>query len=161
MRTSIKMGVVTVLGLMGWVVAAKAEDEKLALDKVPAAVMKAVKAKFPGAQVREAEKEVEDGKTTYEIALTHDGHKMDVSVKEDGTILEVEKELAVKDLPKAVAAAVKAKYPKGSVTKAEEITADDKKTYEVVVAVEGKKPFEIELDSKGKILEDEGDDDKD
>lgn len=158
MRTSIGAGMAAVLGLAGLAVAARAEDEKVPLDKVPAAVMKAVKDKFPGAAVKGAEKEVEDGKTTYEIASVHDGHKLDVSVKEDGTIAQVEKEIEAKDLPKAVAEAVKAKYPKGSIKKSEEITEGEKATYEVVVAVDGKKPFEVVLDPKGKILEDEGDD---
>jgi len=140
---------------------ARADEEKIALDKVPAAVMKAVKDKFPKAEIKEAAKEVEDGKTTFEIGLKQDGRGIDVALKEDGTILEVEKEIAVADLPKAVADALKAKYPKGEMKKAEEIVKGEKTSYEVVVVNNGKNQ-EVAISADGKILEAEKkEDDKD
>lgn len=138
------------------IAAARADEEKIPLDKVPAAVMKAVKDKFPKATVKEAEKETEDGKTTYEIGLEENGKGIDVSLKEDGTILEIEKEIDAKDLPKPVADAVKGKYPGGAIKKAEEVSKDGKTLYEVVVTV-GDKARELLLDPAGKILEDEDD----
>ena len=50
---------------------------------------------------------------------------------------------------------MKSKYPSGTVKKAEEVTVDEKVTYEVIVAQEGKKNREIALDKTGKITEDE------
>ena len=48
---------------------ARADEEKIAVDKLPAAVKKAIKNKFPKAEIEKASKEVEDGKTTYEVEL--------------------------------------------------------------------------------------------
>jgi hypothetical protein len=157
------IGIAT-FGLLGLVTVggARADEEKVPLDKVPAAVMNAVKKKFPAAKIEEATKEVEDGKTTYEIGIEQDEHDITVSLKEDGTILEIEKEIAVKDLPSAVTGAIAAKYPRATLKKAEEVTKGEKVTYEVIVVPESKKAREVVLDRAGKILEDdekkEGDD---
>lgn len=138
-------------------------DEKIPLKDVPKAVLDAVKAKFPKGEIKTAEKEDEDGETTYEVALKSDGHSLDVALKADGTILEIEKEVAHKDVPKAVAAAVEAKYPKGTIKKAEEIITfkggKEEKSYEVVVTETGKKPVEVKLSADGKIVKHEEDDD--
>jgi len=152
------MGALAVFGLAALVVAAWADEEKVPLDKVPARVMKAVKDKFPRAEIKQVEKEVEDGKTIYEIGLKDGGQNVDVSLKEDGTIVEIEKEVAPKDLPRTVSEAVKAKYPKGTIKKAEEIIEGDVLKYELVIAEGDNKAREVVLDPKGKILKDEGED---
>ena len=161
MRGSIKTSVLVVFAVSSVALVARADEEKIALDKVPAAVRKAVKDKFPKAEIKEATKEVEDGKTTFEIGLKHNGHAIDVLLKEDGTILEVEKEIAVADLPRAVADAVKAKYPKGETKKAEEVVKGETTSYEIVVVDNGKNR-ELAVSADGKILDPEkAEDDKD
>ena len=155
MRNRNKAGLLTFVGVSLFVLSAHADGTKIPLDQVPSAVKNAVTKKFPKAKMEEAEKEVKDGKTTYEIGIEEDDHDITVSLKDDGTILEIEKEIAVKDLPAAVTAAVKAKYSAGIVKKAEEVTVGAKVTYEVLVTQEGKKPRELALDKSGKVLEDE------
>ena len=49
-------------------------DEKLSLDKVPARIKRALKTKYPKANVVSAAKETEQGKTVYEFKL-EDGAK--------------------------------------------------------------------------------------
>jgi uncharacterized membrane protein YkoI len=154
MKTRFGTCALALLGLSALAVGARADEEKVALEKVPAAAMKAVKDKFPAAEIRQAEKEVEEGKTIYEIGLKDHGQNIDVSLTEDGTILEIEKEITAEDLPHAVADAVKAKYPKGTIKKAEEVSKGETRAYEVIVA-EGSKSREVVLDRAGKILEDE------
>jgi hypothetical protein len=156
MNTRISTWLLAVVGLSTLALVAQADEEKIPLDKVPAKVLKAVKDKFPKAAITGTVKEVENGKTTFEISLKDGEHAIDISLKDDGTILVIEKAIAVKELPKAVAEAVKAKYPKGKVTLAEELTTGATVTYEVAVELGGKKPFEVVLDPKGKILEDGG-----
>lgn len=156
-------GACILFGLTAFSAGARADEEKIDLKDVPRAVLDAVKAKFPKGEIKSAEKEDEDGKTTYEVAVKADGHAIDVALKADGTILEIEKEVAAKDLPKAVAAAVEAKYPKATVKKAEEIIAfkggEEEKSYEVVVAETGKKAVEVKLSADGKIVKHEEEDD--
>jgi len=98
----------------GW-----AEDEKVALDKLPKAVVDAIKAKFPKAELKEAEKEKEDGKAKYEVTIKDGDIKIDVDVTEDGTITGYEKAVALKDVPKVVSDAIAAKHPKGTAKTAE------------------------------------------
>lgn len=138
-----------------------AKEEKVPLDQVPKAVLDAVKVKFPDAKLAEAEKETEDGTTTYEIELDHKGQEYTVSATAEGKITEVEREVEIKDLPKAVTDAIKKKYPNAKMEEAEEVTADNKTTYEVAVK-NGKKELELTLDASGKILkEEEEDEDED
>ena len=60
---------------------------------LPAAVKKAIKKKFREAEIEKATKEVEDGKTTYEVLLEIGDRPVEVAFKADGTILEIEKEI--------------------------------------------------------------------
>jgi uncharacterized membrane protein YkoI len=137
-----------------------ADDEKVALDQLPKAVTEAVKVKFPNAELTGAEKETEDGKSFYEVAIKHKGAKYEVTVTPEGKITEIEKEIAAKDLPKAVTDALQKKHPQSTIKEAEELTAGDKVTYEVVIATADKKNWEIVLDPQGKILKEEEDDEE-
>lgn len=141
------------------VTSGRAEDEKVSLDKLPKAVVDAVKAKFPKAELKQAEKETEDGKTKYEVTVKTADGTIDVDVTADGTITGYEKEIALKDLPKAVADAVAAKHPKGTAKGAEVVYSvkDGKDTlayYEVTVDVGGTK-HEVEVLPNGKLKPEE------
>ena len=144
---------VAVIGLVavgGSVAADKAE--KLSPDKLPKAVAEAIKARFPGGKVTSAEKETEDGKVVYDIELTAGGLKYEMDIHEDGTVIEIEKE--VKEVPAAVARAIEGKYPKAKVVEVMErsLVKDKKETpvdYEVTIAADGKKSEVIvSLDGK-------------
>ena len=50
------------------------------------------------------------------------GRSVDVVLKANGTILEIEKEVSVHELPKSVQKCVAARYPKAKIEKAEELT---------------------------------------
>lgn len=154
-----RLGLALVASLLV-VTAGRADEEKVPLDKVPAAVLDAVKAKYPGAELTGAEKETEKGATVYEVALKDKGQKIEATFKADGTLVSVEKEVAVKDLPRAVADALHSKYAGAKVKKAEEETEGDKVTYEVrLVTAEGKK-MEVVFDRSGKVVEEESKDKK-
>jgi len=154
-------GAVVWSGLLGLVSAARADEEKVPLKDVPRTVLDAVKARFPGAELTGAAKETEDGKTTYEVALKEKDRNVDVALTAEGKIVEIEREIAAGALPKAVAAAIEAKYPKATVKKAEEIVEFDggkeSRSYEVVLAV-AKKTLEVKLSPEGKVLKEEDDD---
>ncbi len=63
-----------------------------------------------------------------------------------------EQSIKVSELPKAVAAAVKARYPKCEMTKAAKEEEKGKTTYEVAIEIEGRK-LDVAVSDKGKILE--------
>jgi hypothetical protein len=151
-----------VIALASLVSFAGADEQKVPLDKLPAKVRDAVKAKFASAELIGASKEKEKDETIYEVTIKHEGHKIDVELKEDGTIIAYEKEIKVEDLPKAVSDAVKEKYGKVDYKVAEEVFKKDKlEYYEVVVTTAEKKKFEVEVSAEGKILKEEAKKEKD
>ena len=131
------------------------KEEKVPLDKVPKAVIDAVKAKFDGAELVGAEKEKEDGKIVYEINLKHKGQKIEVTVTPEGKIVSIEKTIAIKDLPKVVTEAIDKKYPGATIKVAEEVTEKGKMNYEVQLVTADKKKVEVVLDPSGKIVKEE------
>jgi uncharacterized membrane protein YkoI len=149
-------GLAAVVTFLAMSAAARADDEeKIPLDKVPKAVLDAVKAKYPDGELLGAEKENENGKVLYEIKVKNKDQKLEASFTEDGKLDSVEEEIEIKALPKEVSDALDAKYPKAKLEGAEKETAGDKITYEVrLTTAEGKK-LEVDLDPKGKILEEE------
>jgi uncharacterized membrane protein YkoI len=148
------------LGFFGLPTAAPAQEAQIKLDEVPKAVMDSAKAKFPGAKMREASKETEDGKTVFELSMTLEDRKMDVTFEEDGTLVVVETEVSEKDLPAAVTGAILDKYPGAKIKLAESVKKgpDVKKDvdyYELHLTTADKKSAEVEVDARGKILKTE------
>jgi uncharacterized membrane protein YkoI len=146
---------VPVVALVVLTASARADEEKIPLDKLPKAVVDAVKAKFPGAELVSAEKEKENGEIVYEVAIKYKDQKIEVTCKEDGSIVSIEKEISVKDLPKEVAEALEAKYPKAEIKKVEEVMENGMTNYEVLLVTADKKKLEVTFDAKGKVLEEE------
>jgi hypothetical protein len=139
---------------------ARADEEKVPLDKVPRAVLDAVKKRFPDAEVKGAEKETEDGKTVYEIAIKNKGQNIEVTLTPEGTLTEIEKQIEAKDLPKAVSEALDKKYPKATFKTIEEVikVKDGKENleyYEVLLVTAEKKKFEVSVSPEGKIVKEE------
>jgi uncharacterized membrane protein YkoI len=133
-----------------------ADEEKIDLEKVPKAVMDAVKAKFPDAKLTGAARETEGGKTIFEVAFTFKGHKYEVECSPDGKFVAIDKQIEAKDLPKAVAKALEEKYPQAKYKIIEEVTKNDKiAEYEVELTTADKKSVEVVLDPSGKILKEE------
>jgi uncharacterized membrane protein YkoI len=145
---------------------ARADEEKVPLDKVPKAVLEAVKAKFPDAKVLGAEIEKEDGKTVYEIAIKIKDQKIEVTFTPEGQLVSMEKQITAKDLPKAVTEALEAKYPKATYKMIEEVIEfkDGKEqpgVYEVLLVTAEKKKVEVVLAADGKITKEEKKEKKD
>lgn len=66
-------------------------EEKIALDKVPAAVLKAFAAKYPKAKLEAAEKQTPTtGAPRYELAFTGDRGRHEATFGEDGAFVEEE-----------------------------------------------------------------------
>jgi len=118
----------------------KAKSEKdLAIADVPAAVQAAIK-QFAGSNaIEKISKDSEDNKVVYEATVKIDGIKQAIEVSADGTVLQTEKTVALKDTPAAVQAAIKTFAGAGTVDEIVEENAGGKKNYEVAVTIDGKK----------------------
>ena len=152
-----RAGVAAVAGVVVLTAVAWADGEKVAPDKVPAKVMAAVKARFPGAELTSVEKETEEGKVVYDIELKHQGRKYEMDIHEDGTVIEVEKEVAAKDVPQAVTKGVQAKYPGAKNTEVLEVNKVKGKQetpdhYEVLITTADNKKMEVEVALDGKTV---------
>jgi uncharacterized membrane protein YkoI len=149
--------VVGLLGVFGLASGSKAQEAEIPLDQVPKPVMDAGKAKFPGAKIREAAKEMENGKTVFELAITHEGHRMDVTFQEDGTLVLVETEVPEREVPVAVMQPIRTKYPGAKIDLVESVKKgprlkQEADYYEFHLTTADKKSVEVEVDGKGKIL---------
>lgn len=156
MRSKLTGFALTTLAAVVLLAGARADEEKVSLDKVPKAVMDSVKARFPGAKLLGASTEKDGDKVVYEMSLTYKKHHHDVTVQPDGKILDIEKEIARKDLPKAVRETLAAKYAKADYKRVEELSKGDGKihAYEVLL-ITGDTVVEVVLDPAGKILKEE------
>jgi hypothetical protein len=122
--------------------------------------MDALKAKFPKAEIRKWTKEKEGGTVIYDIEFKQEGRHCEADIKEDGTYINFEKEIAARDLPEAVKKAVDKKYPKATLKEIMEVTEvkgkeDKLEGYEIVLVSADNKTVELMVAPDGKILEEE------
>ena len=130
-----------------------AQESKIKANDVPAPALAAATKAYPKAQIKEWEKNVEDGKTTYEATRTDGAAKWQVVYEASGAFVAREEVIPVASLPAAVRDAVKVKYPKATVHSAEKITGATATEYEVGLNNAPKK--EVVVASDGKILKEE------
>lgn len=136
----------------------RADEEKVPLDKAPKAVLEAAKKRFPKAEVVGVSKEGEKDKTVYEVELKEAGKAIDVTLTPEGVITTIEQQIDAKDLPKAVSEALDKKYPKATFNIVEIVYAvkDGKENldfYEVELTAADKKVFEVKVAADGTIKE--------
>ena len=163
-------GIVVIVALAGlvftlqWV---RAEGHAKEAARLPKAAAAGIRAAFPGAKIREVEREKKE-LVIYEVELIRDGREIEVEVSADGVILAVEQEMAASALPKPVADAV-ARLAKGG--KVEEVELKEVRArltvvplpmpqtvYEVEIESKDGETFEVELDAAGNVLKSEADD---
>lgn len=131
---------------------AAAQDKKLQRSELPPAVGKTADAQSVGATVRGYSSETEDGQLSYEVALTVNGRSRDVSIAPDGTLLEIEEEVAFDSLPAAVRAGLMQAAGAGKIGKVESLTKKGLLVaYEAHVRT-GTKRSEVQVGPDGKPL---------
>ena len=133
----------------------KTKEEKITQDKLPKKVLQAVKSWFPEPEFTSLTKETTDGKVVYDLEFKYKGRKYEMDIKADGTVLEIEKEVAIKNLPAAVTAALKAKYAKARIKEAMEVNLVNGKNlkldhYEVTLEMADGKTREVTVTPDGK-----------
>ncbi len=132
-----------------FVVSVVAQESKLQLKDLPEPVQKAAKAEqAKGAALKGFAKEVEEGKTYYEVETTMSGHSRDLLYDATGKLMEVEEEIANDAVP---AAAMKALMARGKPGKVESVTKNGVLVaYESIVKTKAGKNVEVAVDANGK-----------
>ncbi|HKC63698.1 MAG TPA: hypothetical protein VKB86_08670 [Pyrinomonadaceae bacterium] len=140
-----------VVGLMIFSIA-QAQERKIKREQLPSAVERTVEAESQGATIRGFSTEVEKGKRLYEAELTVNGHSKDISIDEQGNIVEVEEEVSLDLLPADVKEGLMKMAGRGTITKVESLTKSGKLVaYEAVVKT-GTKRREIQVGPNGEKL---------
>ena len=155
----IAMGLMLAIALPG-----EAGDKGKKIE-LPKAAADAISAAYPGAKIDEIELDDEDGVKLYEVELKLKGEEIEVSVSADGVIFEIETEITVPALPKAVADALAKVAKGGKITEVEkeEERAEVKDgkivtlktpivTYSAEIRTKDGK-IEVEFAEDGKVLE--------
>ena len=144
---SITLITFVVMGAMCWQAYASG-DKKLS---PPSVVMDTVKKIFPNSTITEVETETVNV-TIYDIDVVLNGEKKAVKVSANGEILAVEKTIAFKELPKAVAEAIAKEVGNDTIKELE---------YTEIRAAIAVKPlaksqiiYEVEYDKAGKEMKD-------
>ena len=125
--------------LLMWLGSASAQDTKVEFKDLPPAVQDAVKAQSQGATVRGYSKEVQNGKTEYEVQLLADGKKRDVSFDPNGTVLETEQEVAFDSVPLKARDAIKKAAAGANLERVEQVKSGKATVYEAHFHQHGKK----------------------
>jgi hypothetical protein len=137
---------------LAWASAVDAQEKTITRAELPPAVEKAVAEQSKGATIKGFSTEIEDGKRVYEAALTVNGHGRDISIDQQGNVIEVEEEVAFGSLPPAVKEGLTRAAGTGTIGKVESLTKKGKLVaYEAVVQT-GKKRSEIQVGPGGKKL---------
>ena len=131
---------------------ASAREKHLKKSDLPAAVQKTAEEQSKGATIRGYSSELNGGKVVYEVEMTVQGHSRDVSIAPDGSVIEVEEEVAVDALPAPVREGLQKKAGAGAIEKVESLTKHGKLVaYEADVRT-GTKRSEIQVGPDGKSL---------
>jgi hypothetical protein len=132
---------------------AVSQEKKIDRSQLPPAVEAAVAAQSQGATVRGFSEEKEKGQTYYEAWLTVGRHSKDVLMDAQGSVVEIEEQVAIESLPAAVRDGLQAKAGSGRLGKVESITKHGKLVaYEARVIRNGKKS-EVQVGPDGKALD--------
>ncbi len=150
-RSDLIAPAILLFALLGTTEAA-AQEKHLKRSDLPPAVQKTADEQSRGATVRGYASEVEGGKLEYEVQLTVNGHSRDVSIAPDGSVLEVEEEVAQSTLSAVVREGLQKLAGAGTITRVESITKQGALVaYEAQVRT-GEKRSEVRVGADGRPL---------
>jgi hypothetical protein len=133
-------------------VMAQDSEKPVKMKDLPAAVQATVKQQSEGATILGLSKEIEGGKTFYEVEMKANGHKKDVIIDPTGAIFAIEEEVPLASLPPAVKAEIEKQAGKGKIVLVESITMNDAVTaYEAHVKT-GKRYREVKVGPDGQLI---------
>jgi uncharacterized membrane protein YkoI len=130
---------------------ARASEKAINMKDLPAAVRRTVQEQSQGAVIRRLSKEIEGGKTVYEVEMKVKGHGKDVTMDASGEVIEVEEEVPLESLPNAARAAIEKAAGRGQITKVERVSGGKQAAYEAHVRRDGK-TSEIKIGDDGRFL---------
>ena len=142
------MKLITGLVLCAAVFTAGAET-KMKMADLPAAVQKTVQEQLKSATLVGLSKEVEKGKTLYEVETKANGKSRDMMVDSAGAVVEVEEEVDMATIPAAARDAITKRAGAGKVTKVEALSKGGNLVAYEAAVMKGKKSSEVAVTPAG------------
>ncbi len=118
---------------------ALAGEVKIKLTDLPPAVRKAAEEQLKTATLSGVNKEVENGKTLYEIETKVNGRSRDVSFDSSGALVETEEETDLSTVPPPARESLNKLAAGGKIGKVEKVTAGSSVSYETTISKNGKR----------------------
>ena len=137
---------VSALGAVLLVPAVAADKAKI--EDLPAAVQASVKEQTRNATLVSISKEVEKGKTVYEVETSVNGKTRDLMLDAAGKVTSIEEEADLAGIPDAARQAIQKRAAGGTVKKVEIVTVGSIVTYEAAIQ-KGGKSFEMTVNADG------------
>ncbi len=128
--------------LLTGTIQAQNSEKKILMKKLPAAVQQTVREQSKGATIKGFAAEKKAGKTFYEVEMNVSGHTKDLLIDANGTVVEIEEEVALATLPASVKAGLEREAGKSKILKVESITKNATIVY-----------YEAEIRRRGKAAE--------
>lgn len=138
--------------VLAFTVCAVAQEKKIDRSALPPAVEKTVQTQSQGATVKGFTTEVENGKRAYEAEMMVNGHSKDIEIAPDGTLNEIEEQVAFDSLPAKVQTSLTAKAKGAKITKVESLMKKDKLVAYEAATLKGSKRGEIQVGPDGQRL---------
>ena len=135
--------------IVGSCIVAAGQEKKLERSALPPAVEKTVQAETKGATIKGFLTERENGRKVYEAETVLDGHTRDLQIATDGTLNEIEEEVAFDSLPGAVQAGLTAKAVGAKIVKVESLTKRGKLVAYEATTLRGTKKGEVQVGPDG------------
>ena len=126
-------------------------DQKVSRNALPSAVAAVADKESQGATLKGYSREVENGQTYYEVETIRNGKTRDVLIDRNGSVVEIEEEVAMSSLPEAVQKGLQSVAGAARVTKIESVTKGGTTTYEAAIR-NGARKSEIKVDAQGKVV---------
>ena len=135
---------------------AVAQERKIQRSQLPSAVASTLNQNTAGATIRGFAVEYDHGRKVYEVETMVDGHTRDLAFAEDGTVQEVEEEVALDKLPSAVRGSLEHARNGGAIRKVESLTKGGKLVAFEAVVMNGSRRREVQVGPDGsKLLHEE------
>ena len=142
--------------ICGWMFIAaavlQAAERKIQRRDLPQAVQQTVDAQSSGATIKAFSTELEAGQRVYEAELLVDGHTRDLQIDANGTLQEIEEEVAFSSLSPQVQTALTRRTGSATIRKVESLTKRGKLVAYEAATLRGKIKGEIQVGPDGKRL---------
>ncbi len=142
----------TAASVIALTICAVAQEKKIDRSALPPAVEKTVQQQSAGAIVKGFSTEVENGRRVYEAEMMVDGHSKDIEIAPDGTLNEIEEQVAFNSLPANVQTGLTARAAGAKITKVESLIKKERLVAYEAATLKGAKKGEIQVGPDGKPL---------